>query len=286
MEQKKQIANLMDGSTKGMDAFAVDLAATIKKHFGGTKPIQSGNRLYEADVTREPLTKEKPEDHFTVTYPPDGGKSTSEGDVVSIDFWEGSVRHGNSTVSNNLSKSLQHTGKSAVYVLMMRTSKACKLRIDGMGERTIIGEFKIKGIPIKKLELYSVNGGSFEYSLIASTNSKADFNDESEDFPSEIYTINNTQIAANTHILPTNIVPTNTPTYLKTTVALSQARTLSAIYSYPGGSQTVLLNSGNGLIANSLYQFDISLNENDRLNFQTSIAGTVRIFRVHETPVV
>lgn len=279
----------MDAQNNSVDAFALDMAMTIKKHLklGTLKVGAPSGRFYEDQPTRDALTKEKNEDHFTVLYPSDGGVKTAEANTaVSIDFWEGKVTHGDSSQSSNLSKSLQQTGKSAIFVLLIRVSKACKMRIDDMGERTISGEFKIKGMPIRRLTLYSVDGTTFEYTVIASTNSKADFIDDSESFPEEKTTVNQTQIAADTHFLDTDIDPTNPPTFLRTVVALSQSGIFSAIYNYSGGSQTVKLNSGGSLVANSLYEFDIAVNVGDKMNFQTSVAGTIQIFRVQESPEV
>lgn len=280
--------NLMDAQNS-VDAFALDMAMTIKKHLnrGTLKVGAPSGRFYEDQPTRDVLTREKNEEHFTILYPSDGGKRTAEANTaVIIDFYEGKVSHGDSSQSNNLSKSLQHTGKSAIFVLLLRVSKACKVRIDDMGERTISGDFKINGMPIRRITLYSVDGSSFEYSIIASTNSKADFDDDSESFPIEKSTVNKTQIAADTHFLDTDIEPTNPPTFLRTTVALSQQGVFSVVYNYSGGSQTVKLNSGGSLVANSLYEFDIPVNVGDKLNYQTSVAGTIKLFRIQESPEV
>ena len=293
MEQRKKSFNQsMDDTSKDVDAFAVDLARTIKKHFGGKNANGVGEEMAKrfTDPTKDPMSIKDDKGHFTVMYPPSSGQGTGlktvDANTIRIDFWDGSVWVGEAVQSNGLTKSLQMTGQESMQSLFIRVSKACRLVIDGQGERIIAGDFIIRGIPIKAIELTSTDLGSFTFNLLASSNADAVFNDESESFPIEKATVRQTQIAAATHFLTANIEPTNAPTYLKTAVALSQSGVLSAIYNYNGGSATVLLNGGSALTPNVLYQFDIPANVGDKLNYQTSVAGTIQVLRVHETPEV
>lgn len=293
MEQRKKSFNQsMDDTSKDVDSFAVDLARAIKKHFGGKNTLGVGDEMANrfTDPTKDPMSMKDDKGHFTIMYPPSSGKGTGsktvDANTIRIDFWDGSVRVGESVQSNGLTKSLQMTGYESIQSLFVRVSKACRLVIDGQGERIIAGDFIIRGIPIKAIELTSTDLGSFTFNLLASSNPKAVFSDESESFPIEKVTVRQTQIAAATHFLNADIEPTNAPTYLKTAIALSQSGVLSAVYSYTGGSSTVQLNSGSALTPNVLYQFDIPVNLGDKINYQTSVAGTIRVLRVHETPEV
>lgn len=293
MEQhKKGFNQSMDESSKDVNAFAVDLARAIKKHFGGKNSNGVGDEMVRnfTDPTKDPMSMKDEKGHFTVMYPPSSGQSTGsktvDANTIRIDFWDGSVRIGESVQSNSLTKSLQMTGQESMQSLFIRVSKSCRLVIDGQGERIIAGDFIIRGIPIKAIELTSTDLGAFNFNLLASSNPKAVFSDESESFPIEKATVKVTQIAAATHFLSEDINPTNAPTYLKTAIALSQSGVLSAVYNYSGGSATVQLNGGSALAPNVLYQFDIPANVGDKINYQTSVAGTIRVLRVHETPEV
>ena len=279
--------DLMDAQNNSVDTFALDMAMVIKKHLklGTLKVGTPSRRFYEDQPTRDPLTKEKSEDHFTILYPPDGGNKTAEANTaVNVDFWEGKVTHGDSSQSSNLSKSLQQTGKSAVFVLLIKVSKACKLRMDEIGEKTISGQYKSRGIPIKRLTITSVDGSAFEYSITASTNSKADFDDESEESPGELGLIHRTKISANTNIFDTDITPKDTPTTLRTQCAFNHSGQLNAIIKNDGVSQTVALRMLGTYtqLGTVLNEFKIIAGRGDTFNFQYEVAGTCMMFRVHE----
>lgn len=279
------IRDLMDAQNRSVDTFALDLAMVIKKHLKmGTLKVEP-NRFYDNQPTKDVLTKEKNEDHFTVLYPPDGGNKTAEANTsVSIDFWEGKVTHGDSSQSSNLSKSLQQTGKSAIFVLLIKVSKACKIRMDEIGEKTISGDFKTKGIPIRRLTISSVDGTAFEYSITASTNSKADFDDESDESPGELGLIHRTQVSANTDLFAKDITPKNTPTTIRTQCAFNHSGVLNAIIKNGAASQTVELRvSGTYTpLGTVLNEFKILAGRGDSFNFQYGAAGTCMIFRIQE----
>lgn len=279
--------DLMDAQNKSVDAFALDMAMVIKKHLklGTLKVGTPSGRFYEDQPTRESLTKEKAEEHFTVLYPPDGGKKTAEANTsVNVDFWEGKVTHGDSSQPSNLSKSLQQTGKSAIFVLLVRVSRACKIRIDEIGEKTISGDYKSRGIPIRKLTITSVDGSAFEYTITASTNSKADFEDESEESPSELGLIHRIQISANSNLFSADITPKNTPTVLRTQCAFNHSGALNVITNNNGVSQTTTLKvlGTYTILGTVLNEFKILAGRGDTFNFQYGVAGTCMIFRIHE----
>ncbi len=120
---------------------------------------------------------EEPEEDFIIFYPPDGGRhSLVGGEVVSFDFWEGIARCSGGTPVN-LSGSLQLKGKSAIYSLRVSSATgAFNVRINHAGVRTAYsGEFKIRGFPIRHIEIWSPTGEDLSISLMASTNADSDF---------------------------------------------------------------------------------------------------------------
>ncbi len=71
------------------------------------------------------------------------------------------------------------------------------------------------------------------------------------------------------------VEPCLTPRMFRVQVALTVAGVFSVVYKLGSDTFKFSFNEADALVVNSLYTFDILLNKNDRVNFQTSVAGRI-----------
>lgn len=91
---------------------------------------------------------------------------------------------------------------------------------------------------------------------------------------------NQAQPIANTNILATDLVPTNTPVVFRVQVIMSNAGNFSVVITKSGNSQVGILSA---LVAGTLHIFDILVHSGDTINFQYSVTGgTIQVVRVQE----
>jgi hypothetical protein len=82
---------------------------------------------------------------------------------------------------------------------------------------------------------------------------------------------------ADTDILASDITPTNTPCLFRVMVMLETAGVFSVILKSGAVSKTLKCNTGNSLLADCAYMFDILVHTGDTVNFQTSVSGNVTL---------
>lgn len=92
----------------------------------------------------------------------------------------------------------------------------------------------------------------------------------------------NVAIAANTNFLAKSISPTNTPCIFRIYVALDTAGVFSVQRTSAATTITENMNQGIALAANSAYIFDILVDEDETVNFQTTVAATILKLSVAE----
>ena len=90
----------------------------------------------------------------------------------------------------------------------------------------------------------------------------------------------NTAELANTDIFGTDISPTNTPTSFRVYVWTNTAGVFSCMRTSGGVTVTENLNEGNQLVANSAYEFNITLTSSETINFQLDAAATMTVIVV------
>lgn len=90
----------------------------------------------------------------------------------------------------------------------------------------------------------------------------------------------NTAELANIDIFGTDISPTNSPTTFRIYVWADAAGIFSCMRTSGGVTVTENLNEGNNLVANSAYEFNITLTDDDTINFQYSVAATMTVIVV------
>lgn len=98
---------------------------------------------------------------------------------------------------------------------------------------------------------------------------------------------NHPQVAANTNIFSTNIVPSYPPTNFRVQVIMSNTGIFSVVITNNGNSQVGLLNGGTALVAGALYIFDVLVYSivipGDGINFRySSTGGVIRTIQVQE----
>lgn len=124
------------------------------------------------------MTQEKePTEDVLMIYPAKALKKTIPSGVVNIDFFEGFVE-ASDTKTENLSRGLKLTGKKGVRSLLIKTDSAVNITIDEKGTRVINGNFMLRKVLVRKLALEANTlGGSFGFSILASTDPSAEFSD-------------------------------------------------------------------------------------------------------------
>ena len=90
----------------------------------------------------------------------------------------------------------------------------------------------------------------------------------------------NTAELANTDIFATDITPTNTPTTFRVYVWTDTAGVLSCMRTSGGVTVTENLNQGANLVADSAYEFNITVGAADTINFQLDAAATMTVIVV------
>lgn len=100
--------------------------------------------------------------------------------------------------------------------------------------------------------------------------------------PLAVASIFNTAIGANTNFLSTDITPTNTPCLLRILICLDTAGVFSVKRTKSAVTTTEQFNSGTALTANAEYLFDILVDTDETINFQTTVAAQILKFSVHE----
>jgi len=78
---------------------------------------------------------------------------------------------------------------------------------------------------------------------------------------------------ANTNFFTNYLEPINAPCLMRIQIALNVAGVFSVVYLVGSTISTYTLNQGNALTANALYSFDVCVSQNDKINFQSSLAG-------------
>ncbi len=83
--------------------------------------------------------------------------------------------------------------------------------------------------------------------------------------------------------LSINIVPTNSPSYIRIYVNVSIAGTIRIARTVDNNTITENLNSGSNLIANASYMFTSEWRNGDTINIRYSTtSGTIKILRIDE----
>jgi len=101
--------------------------------------------------------------------------------------------------------------------------------------------------------------------------------------PTEKAALFNATAATDTDFLAAGLVPSLAPSLFRIMVAPLATCKLSVSIVVGGATDTVFLNSGANLVANSLYMFDMLTSPYDQaINFQVDRATTIRVFRVQE----
>jgi hypothetical protein len=83
--------------------------------------------------------------------------------------------------------------------------------------------------------------------------------------------------------LASDITPTNSPSYLRIYVCVSVAGVLRVARTVSATTITEDLNSGNSLVADAAYMFDVAWRSGDSINIRYSVTtGTIKILRIEE----
>ena len=94
--------------------------------------------------------------------------------------------------------------------------------------------------------------------------------------------LHNSAIVANVDFLAADITPGGTPSMLRVMISLAGAQEFRAVITREAVAQTVAFNSGNALVADALYMFEMIVDLGDTVNFQVDGNTTIRVFRIHE----
>jgi len=97
----------------------------------------------------------------------------------------------------------------------------------------------------------------------------------SQKFPIDKGAIFNTVVAVNTNFFATDIAPTNSPTTFRISVALDAAGVLNVMRTEGGVTVTEQLNENSNLLADCLYEFNVTVLTGQTINLQHSIGGTI-----------
>lgn len=83
--------------------------------------------------------------------------------------------------------------------------------------------------------------------------------------------------------LGADITPTNSPSYLRLYVCVAAAGVFRVARTVGGVTVVENINSGNNLVANAAYMFDIEWRTGDSINFRYSVGGAnILVFRADE----
>lgn len=93
--------------------------------------------------------------------------------------------------------------------------------------------------------------------------------------PVVVGAIFNTVVAANVDFFGVDLAPTNTPTTFRISVSLDAAGVLNVMRIEGGVTVTEHLNANVALAADCLYEFNITVAEDQTINLQHSIGGTI-----------
>lgn len=100
--------------------------------------------------------------------------------------------------------------------------------------------------------------------------------------PLEVLNLHKSSETANTDFLAANLTPTNTPCLWRIMIAVDAAGVFSAEISDGSDAYVLKFNSGNNLVADSIYIFDLLVHSGDEINFQHSVDTLVKVMRVQE----
>ncbi|MEM2179072.1 MAG: hypothetical protein QW272_09670 [Candidatus Methanomethylicaceae archaeon] len=92
----------------------------------------------------------------------------------------------------------------------------------------------------------------------------------------------NTSISANTNIFSSDLTPTNTPCIFRIYAVFDTGGILTVKRTFGATTVSENLYSGNPLVANSAYIFDIAVRSGDSINLQYSVAATAILLMVME----
>jgi len=93
--------------------------------------------------------------------------------------------------------------------------------------------------------------------------------------PIVVGAIFNTVVALNTDFFAADLVPTNTPTTFRISVSLDAAGVLNVMRTEGGVTITEHLNENNALVADCLYEFNVTVAAGQTINVQHSVGGTI-----------
>jgi hypothetical protein len=96
----------------------------------------------------------------------------------------------------------------------------------------------------------------------------------------------NTSITANTNIFGSDLSPTNSPTTFRIYACFDTGGVLTVRRTKAGVTVSEQLNSGNTLVANAAYMFDIMVESGETINLQYSVNATALKLAVYEVPSV
>lgn len=97
--------------------------------------------------------------------------------------------------------------------------------------------------------------------------------------PQPLATVFNTAVTASTDILSEDLSITSTG-IIRITVAVSSDTTFSIVITRNGTSVTLDYNSGNDLVGNAVYMFDVGVRDGDEINFQAGANVTLLLLNV------
>lgn len=85
----------------------------------------------------------------------------------------------------------------------------------------------------------------------------------------------NTVVAANTDFFTVALTPTRSPTTFRISVSLDAAGVLNVMRTEAGVIVTEHLNENNNLVADCLYEFNITVRAGQTINLQHTVGGTI-----------
>ena len=100
--------------------------------------------------------------------------------------------------------------------------------------------------------------------------------------PIEKANLHKSNETANVDMLAADVSPTNTPCLFRIMVAVDTAGVFSVHIKKGADPYVLKFNSGNNLIADCIYIFDILVHSGDTINFQHSVDALVKVLRVQE----
>lgn len=104
----------------------------------------------------------------------------------------------------------------------------------------------------------------------------------SELTPLEKANEHNATITADKNILARAITPSNPPCLFRIMICLNTAGVFSAMITKASSEQQFKFNSASNLTADAGYIFDLLVHSGDSINFQHSVAATLKTLRVQE----